>query len=50
MDMIEEKIDLLFGYRAALDDEDKEVFDLLVYHAREFVRQHRLIENAQLHG
>ena len=39
MEDVEEKIDSLLGYREALDEEDKEVFDILVGHARELVRQ-----------
>jgi hypothetical protein len=32
---VEEKIDSLLGYREELDEEDKEVFDMLIGHARE---------------
>jgi len=39
MDDVEGKIDALLGYREALDEEDKEVFDVLIYHARELARQ-----------
>ena len=35
---IEERIDSLLGYREALDEEDKEVFDMLVDYARELAR------------
>ena len=31
----EEKIDSLLGYREYLDEEDREVFDILIGHARE---------------
>jgi hypothetical protein len=35
---IEERIESLLGYRQALDEEDKEVFDMLVGYARELAQ------------
>ncbi len=35
---IEERIESLLGYRQALDEEDKEVFDMLVGCARELAQ------------
>lgn len=40
MGSIEEKIHSLLGYREALDEEDKEVFDMLVGYAWELAGQH----------
>jgi len=39
MEDVEEKIDALLEYREALDEEDREVFDMLVDYARKLARQ-----------
>jgi hypothetical protein len=49
MENVEEKIDALLEFRAALDNEDREVFDMLVGCAREIVRQQKRIAMLQVH-
>ncbi len=43
MEDIQGKIDSLLQYRDELDDEDREVFDILVGHAREIAVRKRMM-------